>query len=149
MKLLALCALLPLALAAPAAVALVPVEDVVPAANVVRAASPTVTLVAPKATIIGQSGKVEIFPGIPFAKAPIGSLRLRPPQAITEPFTYNAKGNGMACPQFFFSTVQNDAIPTSVLGLILNTPLFQTVLNAGEDCLNINVHRPAGTKPGE
>lgn len=35
--------------------------------------------------------------------------------------------------------------PTNVLGTILNTPLFQAATNAGEDCLTINVQRPAGT----
>lgn len=44
-----------------------------------------------------------------------------------------------------FSTVLNHAIPTSDIGLLLNTPLFQKALNEGEDCLVLNVHRPAGT----
>jgi carboxylesterase type B len=44
----------------------------------------------------------------------------------------------------FFSLDERN-FPTNVLGSILNTPLFQTVLNAGEDCLTINVQRPAGT----
>ena len=110
------------------------------------AAAPTVTIPAPQATIIGLAGDVEQFPGIPFAKPPVGPLRLKPPQPITTPLgIYSATKNGKACPQFTFSTVLNDAIPTSALGLLLNTPLFQTVLNAGEDCLYINVHRPAGT----
>ncbi|KAH7413377.1 Alpha/Beta hydrolase protein [Cadophora sp. MPI-SDFR-AT-0126] len=120
--------LIPVAIAAPAAI------------------TPTVTISYPQATIIGVSGTVEVFPGIPFAKPPVGSLRLRPPQPLTEPLgTYYATSNGKACPQFLFSTVKNDDIPTSALGLLLNTPLFQTVLNTGEDCLNINIHRPAGT----
>lgn len=42
-----------------------------------------------------------------------------------------------------------DAIPTAALGQLLNTPLVQTILNAGEDCLYLNVHRPAGTKAGD
>jgi carboxylesterase type B len=50
----------------------------------------------------------------------------------------------MACPQFFFST-DNDNIPSDALGIILNTPLFQAATNAGEDCLTVNVQRPAGT----
>jgi carboxylesterase type B len=129
MKLLVLgFGLLPMALAAPAAI------------------NPTVTIPSPQATIIGVSGAVEIFPGIPFAQAPVGPLRLKPPQPLSSPLgTYIANSNGKVCPQFIFSTVKNDAIPTSVLGLLLNTPLFQTALNIGEDCLNINVHRPAGT----
>lgn len=103
------------------------------------ATAPSVTIPFPQATIIGKSGNVEIFPGIPFAKPPVGALRLKPPQRLTSPMgTYLATANGKACPQFFFSTVKNDAIPTSLLGVLLNTPLFQTVLNTGEDCLNIN-----------
>ena len=103
------------------------------------ATAPSVTIPFPQATIIGQSGSVEVFPGIPFAKPPVGALRLKPPQRLDSPMgTYLATSNGKACPQFFFSTVKNDAIPTSLLGLLLNTPLFQTVLNTGEDCLNIN-----------
>lgn len=42
-----------------------------------------------------------------------------------------------------------DAIPTAALGQLLNSPLVQTILNAGEDCLYLNVHRPAGTKAGD
>lgn len=103
-------------------------------------ASPSVTIPFPQATIVGKvSGSVEIFPGVPFAKPPVGALRLKPPQRLDSPMgTYLATANGKACPQFVFSTVKNDAIPTSLLGVLLNTPLFQTVLNTGEDCLNIN-----------
>ncbi|TVY19922.1 putative secreted lipase [Lachnellula arida] len=131
MKLLSfiLC-LLPVSLAAPA----------------VRAVAPTVTIAYPQATLIGVAGDVETFNGVPFAQAPVGSLRLKPPQALTAPLgTVDATSNGQACPQFFFSTYVNDAIPTSVLGLLLDTPLFQTILDAGEDCLMLNIHRPAGT----
>src|SRR6266498_1371791 len=108
--------------------------------------TPTVTITSPQATIVGLPGDVEKFPGIPFAKPPTGSLRLKPPQALTAHLgTYNATENQQACPQFVFSTALNDAIPTSEIGLLLDTPLFQTVLNAGEDCLYLNIHRPAGT----
>jgi carboxylesterase type B len=112
---------------------------------------PTVTINHPKATIIGLPGTatqlaVEQFPGIPFAKPPVGPLRLKPPQPLTKPQgTILALQNGKACPQMIFSTVLNDAIPTSEIGLLLNTPLFQKTLNEGEDCLVLNVHRPAGT----
>jgi triacylglycerol lipase len=109
-------------------------------------ATPTVTIAYPEATIVGLGGTVEQFPGIPFAQPPVGPLRLKPPQPLTAPLgTINATANGKACPQFVFSDTINDAIPTAEIGLLLNTPLFQTVLNAGEDCLVINVQRPAGT----
>lgn len=118
------------------------------AAPQLRGLTPTVTIASPQATIVGLPGLVEAFPGIPFAKPPVGSLRLKPPQPLTEPLgTFHATSNGQACPQFFFSDTVNDAIPTSALGLLLNTPLFQTVLNSGEDCLVINVQRPVGTTP--
>ncbi len=111
-----------------------------------RASTPTVTIAYPEATIIGLGGTVEQFPGIPFAQPPVGPLRLKPPQPLTGPLgTIHATENGKACPQFVFSDTINDAIPTAEIGLLLNTPLFQTVLNAVEDCLVINVQRPAGT----
>ena len=44
-----------------------------------------------------------------------------------------------------YFSVDEQAFPTNVLGTILNLPLFQAVTNAGEDCLTINVQRPAGT----
>jgi triacylglycerol lipase len=39
----------------------------------------------------------------------------------------------------------SSSIPSSILGTLLNLPLFQTITNAGEDCLTINVQRPIGT----
>ncbi|ESZ89724.1 putative extracellular lipase [Sclerotinia borealis F-4128] len=112
-----------------------------------RAAAPTVTIASPAATIIGGSGTtVETFAGIPFAKPPVGALRLKPPQPITSALgIVKATTQAASCPQFFFSDTINGAIPTSALGLLLNTPIFQQVLNAGEDCLYLNIQRPAGT----
>lgn len=130
MRLFLLLSLLSIALAAP------------------RGLIPTATITSPQATIVGITGAIEAFPGIPFAQPPVGSLRLKPPQPITSPLgTYYATSNGKACPQFFFSdnVANNDAIPTSVLGLLLDTPLFQTATDQGEDCLVLNIHRPVGT----
>ncbi|KAF7592404.1 hypothetical protein BBP40_000322 [Aspergillus hancockii] len=106
--------------------------------------TPTVTISSPSATIVGKSGKVESFNGIPFAQQPTGSLRLKPPQAVVSPLgTIKATGAAKACPQFFFST-DNTEFPGSVVGQLINIPLFQKITNAGEDCLSLNVHRPAG-----
>jgi hypothetical protein len=133
MKFTAVLALLPLALAAPA--------------RVQKRAGPTVVAPSPQATVAGKSLLgVETFNGIPYAQPPVGQLRLKAPQPITSAVgnvdgTAGAKG----CPQFFFSTANNN-IPTNILGTLLNTPLFQTVTNSGEDCLTVNVQRPAGTK---
>ncbi|KAF2452224.1 alpha/beta-hydrolase [Karstenula rhodostoma CBS 690.94] len=134
MKIAVLFSLLPLAFAAPAAV---PLE---------KRASPTVVAPSPGATVVGRSLLgIETFNGIPFAQPPTGSLRLKPPQPLTSSV---GKVDGSqipkACPQFFFSLDERN-FPTDILGTILNTPLFQAVTNAGEDCLTINVQRPAGT----
>ncbi|BAE66562.1 unnamed protein product [Aspergillus oryzae RIB40] len=108
---------------------------------------PTVTISSPSATIVGSSGNVESFNGIPFAQQPTGSLRLKPPQALESPLgTFKATGAAKACPQFFFTT-DTSQFPSSVLGQLINIPLFQKITNAGEDCLTLNVRRPAGTTP--
>ncbi|KAJ6016647.1 secreted lipase [Penicillium sp. IBT 35674x] len=114
-----------------------------------RASAPTVRIAHPQATIIGSTlGNVDTFNGIPFALAPTGPLRLKPPQAIATPLgTVTATGTAMSCPQFYFSTSSSD-FPLSNIGEIADIPLFQTVTNAGEDCLNLNVQRPSGTAAG-
>lgn len=135
MKLTTLLSLLPLALAAPA---------------LDKRAGPTVVAPAPQATVIGKSFlKVESFNAIPYAQPPVGQLRLRPPKPLTSSLgTVDGTGSARACPQFFFS-VDPTNFPANVLGTILNTPIFQAVTNSGEDCLTINVQRPAGTKASD
>ncbi|TVY48690.1 putative secreted lipase [Lachnellula occidentalis] len=130
MKLLGLLlGLLPLVLAAPAK----------------RDGAPTVAIPSPAATVIGSTlGLVDSFQGVPFAQPPTGSLRLKPPQALTSLGTVTATGTAMACPQLYFSDDTSD-FPAGVLGVLLNTPLFQTVTSAGEDCLTVSIFRPAGT----
>ncbi|KAK6005585.1 hypothetical protein QM012_007227 [Aureobasidium pullulans] len=99
-------------------------------------------------TITGSStGVVDSFKGIPFALPPTGSLRLKPPQSITASYpsgTFAATGIPKACPQFF-SQVDTSNIPTDVLGELLISPLVQDATDTGEDCLTLNVQRPAGT----
>jgi len=100
-------------------------------------------------TLIGTSVLgVENFAGIPFADSPAGNLRLRPPQRRTKPYgTLDASGTGPSCPQMFFST--EEPLLTSVLGNLIDTPLFQTVTGQTEDCLTMRVQRPVGTKAGD
>jgi carboxylesterase type B len=112
-----------------------------------KRANPTVVAPLPKATVAGVDAlDVESFKGIPYAKPPVDQLRLKPPQPLTADLgKIDGTGIPKACPQFYLG-VDSQNIPTDVLGTILNIPLFQTVTNAGEDCLTINVQRPSGTK---
>lgn len=110
-----------------------------------RATGPQVAI-TPQDTVIGlTSGKVEKFAGIPFADAPTGNLRLRPPQKLTTSLgsAFEAIDPAAACPQMLFSTAGNNFI-TAALGELLDTPLFQKALNVDEDCLTVSVMRPAG-----
>lgn len=115
-----------------------------------RALSPTVTIHHPQATIVGSSGlnNVDSFNAIPFAQPPTKSLRLRPPQTITTPLgTVQATGQARSCPQFEFTTDTSN-FPKSVVGQLVDLPLFQTITNSGEDCLTLDIRRPSGTQPG-
>ena len=111
-----------------------------------RAAGPTVTISSPAATIVGtSSATVEAFSGIPFAQPPTASRRLKPPASLTSALgTVQATASARSCPQFEFDT-DLSALPASILGNLLDTPLFQKITNAGEDCLTVDIVRPAGT----
>jgi len=110
--------------------------------------TPVVTITAPQATITGLGGYIEQFPGIPFALPPTGSLRLKPPQPIqTSIGNYEAFTNANSCPQFVFSgnSALNGGVSNALLGDIADSGLVQKILSESEDCLYINIQRPAGT----
>ncbi|TEB32789.1 alpha/beta-hydrolase [Coprinellus micaceus] len=81
-------------------------------------------------TLTGRdvSNKVEFYGGIPFAEPPVGSLRLSRPIPKTQLHgrTFNASAYGKSC-------IQPAADPLSI----------------SEDCLTINVYRPAGISSEE
>ena len=79
--------------------------------------------------VAGTAGaEVVSFLGIPYAQAPVGALRWAPPQPpAARTGTLQAKAFGNACPQ----------APGAV-----SSPI-------AEDCLYLNVWKPAGTKPGD
>lgn len=117
----------------------------------------TVTINSPAATIVGSTdsflgitpAKIESFNGIPFAQPPVGALRLKPPQPLSTPLGTVKATNPLppACPQFIFPDIKIPG-PAGVAGLLLNSPLFKNgALEGQEDCLTINVQRPAGTTP--
>lgn len=74
----------------------------------------------------------DFFLGIPYAQPPIGSLRYAAPQPLNSSFeeTRNATEYGWMCIGYGSDTAN------------LGNPV-------SEDCLTINIVRPAGTKPGD
>jgi carboxylesterase type B len=82
------------------------------------------------------------YPGIPYAEPPVGALRLRPPQLKSRlnVTTFNAGDYGKTCIQpvrlalvqsVYLSDGEKVAEPSTM----------------SEDCLTINLHRPAGLSP--
>lgn len=77
----------------------------------------------------------------------IGPLRLKPPQGLPPSTTVlRATGIPTACPQFY-SQVGGDSRFGRVLAWILNLPIFQKIQVEGEDCLTVNIQRPANADP--
>ncbi|CAH0056298.1 unnamed protein product [Clonostachys solani] len=74
----------------------------------------------------------DYFLGIPYAQPPIGSLRFAPPQALTESFNEprSATEYGLMCIGYGSDTAN------------LGNPI-------SEDCLTLNVVRPAGVEAGD
>ncbi|KAJ4174350.1 hypothetical protein NW754_004767 [Fusarium falciforme] len=109
----------------------------------------TVTL-APASTIIGTSRAntdgVELFNGIPYAQPPLGQLRLKPPQRFNGPFgTLDATKIAPTCPQFRGAPPAFSDAFTQLISSSINTTFFQTSLPSSEDCLTLNIVRPART----
>lgn len=128
-----------------------------------RLFGPTVKITTPEATIEGSvlpfigsaGGFVENFKGIPFAQPPVGNNRLRPPVALDPG---RPLGNVDAttllpkqCPQFLLGEdIQIPNVPgvaADVLETVVDSPLLKNnIIGGQEDCLTVNVQRPAGTK---
>ncbi|KAH6916593.1 carotenoid ester lipase [Coprinopsis sp. MPI-PUGE-AT-0042] len=110
------------------------------------AQNPTVRL--DQATVTGTrlDGTIDKFLGIPFAQPPVGDLRFRLPAKI------NSYNESFDATQYGFSCIQQNA-PTSAnplepVALLLSEirDLFQPAppIPQDEDCLTLNVVRPAG-----
>ncbi|WOO84281.1 putative secreted lipase [Vanrija pseudolonga] len=111
----------------------------------------TVPVSAPAGTLYGLNRlTTEAFTGIPFAQPPVGQLRLAPPVRLTTPLNnFDATQQSAACPQFLSSTKPDD-LPSTIADIVVNkTPFLQQALKVSEDCLNLNIFRPAGTKAGD
>ncbi|KAJ5764735.1 extracellular lipase [Penicillium odoratum] len=90
-------------------------------------------------TIVGkyvESHDQDLFLGIPFAQPPIGDFRFNAPQSVNETWKtpLNATAYGPHCINY-------------LLGLPMDPADLATRYPQNEDCLTINVVRPAGMNP--
>ncbi|TFY52381.1 hypothetical protein EVJ58_g10049 [Rhodofomes roseus] len=90
------------------------------------------------------TGNVASFLGMPYAQAPVGDLRFAPPQP-PQAFEglYNATAYGAACFQ------QANTAPAIDSTLPFNLSSGSTLTNQSEDCLFVNVLKPASAVPGD
>lgn len=130
-----------------AALAVAGTVSAAPAPNpVLKERATSVTMVLPLGTVIGTSSNgVESYNSIPYAQSPAGTNRLKPPVKLTTSYgVLDGTGPAAACPQFVEST--SGSLLAEVLGTLADSPFLQTVTGQTEDCLTIDVYRPAGTK---
>jgi para-nitrobenzyl esterase len=120
--LLACAATLAASLAEPAAAQ----QPVRPACTmaVVRSAAGSICGTTDTTTVGGSKAVVPVYRGIPYAKAPVDTLRWKPTRALPVPdTTIRATAFGLACPQG-------------------STPINRAAFS--EDCLYLNVWTPSG-----
>ncbi|PIL29438.1 hypothetical protein GSI_08380 [Ganoderma sinense ZZ0214-1] len=119
-------------------------------AAIAASASTAPTVRLDDATVIGfTEGTSTSFLGVPFAQPPVGKLRLQLPQPIAR-YTgiINATTFANQCIQ---QTMVPPTIPSNLPPEIpaFVAPIAEALdVPQSEDCLNINVIVPAGTRPG-
>lgn len=108
----------------------------------------TVNISADTRVVGESSNNVDTFRAIPYADPPIGSMRLRPPRTLsTHPSEIDSTKKAAACPQVQISR-RSKKIFGSIADSLLDLPFLQG-FNGQEDCLTLDVARPAGTKAGD
>ena len=111
-------------------------------------ANPVTVSLSPSASVVGISslttGGVDSFSGIRYAQPPVGELRLKPPLPLTSPDgLIDATKLPPTCSQLYgLPPVFPDAFTQMVAGA-LKEPV-PWILPESEDCLALNVMRPAG-----
>lgn len=87
--------------------------------------------------INGSIPDVAQFLGVPFAEAPVGSLRFQPPQRKRPvPSVIDATKTSPNCPQHPLTTVTAPSVYT------IDSPYLQPYGPWSEDCLTLNVWTP-------
>jgi para-nitrobenzyl esterase len=82
------------------------------------------------------AGTTHVFLGIPYAQAPVGPLRYRPPQPRHRfDAPYDASHYGPACPQLAGKNLGGGPAAADA------------AVEGNEDCLHLNVWMPSGHKP--
>ncbi|KAJ6462794.1 carotenoid ester lipase precursor [Mycena vitilis] len=106
-------------------------------------AAPTVTLDSGTFTGTVGSANTQSFLGIPFAQPPVGDLRFRLPVAVPAyNGTHSATAMGPGCPQQAVKLPILTGVPEEVVDDVINS-IYGTVFPSSEDCLTINVIKPA------
>ncbi|KAF9453334.1 alpha/beta-hydrolase [Macrolepiota fuliginosa MF-IS2] len=95
-------------------------------------------------TVTGTSvGSVQQFLGIPFARPPVGNLRFRLPQPVPAyNRSFSATAFGPSCPQQKFVIPVLKGLPQVIADDLING-IYSVVTPSSEDCLTINVVKPA------
>ncbi|KAF5315221.1 hypothetical protein D9619_007255 [Psilocybe cf. subviscida] len=105
-------------------------------------AAPTVKLDA--GTFTGTTdGISQRFLGIPFAQPPVGDLRFRLPVA-NSPYngSFSASSFGLSCPQQAIDLPIVSGLAAQAADFLANS-IFNAIFPDSEDCLTLNVVRPA------
>ncbi|KAJ5112904.1 secreted lipase [Penicillium angulare] len=115
-----------------------------------QVSTPIVAISKPEATFIGSTSRnVDSFHGIPYALAPTGPLRLRPPRTITAPLgIVQLNSTFKSCPQLLHKTATHNLPFSTLVKEATSAPYFHNISYTGEDCLNMNIMRPSGTVAG-
>ncbi|KAF9018985.1 alpha/beta-hydrolase [Hymenopellis radicata] len=102
------------------------------------------TLTLDSATVTGAaSGNVSKFLGIPFGQPPTGNLRFQLPEAVgAYTGTIDATAFGPSCPQQAVKLPVLTGLPQETVDYVVNS-IFSDVLPSDEDCLTLNVVKPA------
>ncbi|KAF9028912.1 carotenoid ester lipase precursor [Hymenopellis radicata] len=120
----------------------IPLVAVVVQVGLVVGAAVTVSL--DNATITGTgTSTVSKFLGIPFGQPPTGELRFQLPKAVDAyAGAISATSFGPSCPQQAVKLPILTGVPAEVVDYVVNS-IFGVVLPSAEDCLTINVIKPA------